>query len=366
MKKTVRYISLPEQYSQIREEIIEEINSVLDSGMFILGSRVELFEREFADYLGAEYCVGVGSGTAAIRLALSALGIGENDEVIIPANSFLATAGAVAEVGAVPVFADVSEDMNIEPSEIIRLTGPKTKAVIPVHLTGRPARMKEITEIAKEKGLFIVEDCAQAVGAKIGGQCVGTFGEIGCFSFHPLKTLNCAGDGGAVVTDSPEIADRIKILRNHGLVDRDHCEMWGTNSRLDAIQAAVLSVNLRHLDKWTEKRIENARRYSEGLNSVVRIPGEEPGIRSVYHTYVIQADHRDELKEYLGKHGIENKIHYPVPIHRQTAAGKQDTLPMCERQAKRILSLPVHQYLTEDKAAYVISKTRKFYDLREK
>ena len=360
--KKVDYVCLSRQFSQLRDEIIGELNKVFDSGMFILGPFVERFEKEFADYIGAKNCIGVNSGTAALRLTLWALGVGKGDQVIVPSNSFLATAGAVVEVGAKPVFADVAEDLNIAPSEIERLAGKKTKAVIVVHLTGRPARMKEIMAIARGEKLFVIEDCAQAVGASVGGRMVGTLGDAGCFSFHPLKTLNAAGDGGAVVTESDEIAEKIRLLRNHGLADRDHCRLWGTNSRLDAIQAAILSVNLRHLEGWTEKRIANAQRYSQKLAGVVNVPVTEQGTRSVYHTYVIQAEKRDGLKRYLKEAGVDSKIHYPIPIHLQIAAGKQKKLPVCENLAKRILSLPVHQYLSEDDIDYVAEAIIRFYN----
>ncbi|KPK76272.1 MAG: hypothetical protein AMJ79_07265 [Phycisphaerae bacterium SM23_30] len=361
MTRTVKYIDLSRQYARLRREIFTELEAVFDTGEFILGPRVNQFEERFARYLSARHCIAVGSGTAALALSLRVLGIGPGDEVIVPANSFVATAGAVYEIGAKCLFADAADDMNLEPSEIERLTGPKTKAVIAVHLTGRPAPMTQITARAQSRGLFVIEDCAQAAGAAIGDQKVGILGDLGCFSFHPLKTLNSAGDGGAVVTNSDERAEKLRSLRNHGLTDRDRVQYWGANSRLDELQAAVLLVNLRYFEDWTETRIRYARRYNESLADIVRVPAPAGDSRCVYHTYVIRAEARDQLKDHLARAQIETKIHYPVPLHRQKPAGNQPPLTNCQRQAQRILSLPVHQHLTADDIDYVIENIKSFY-----
>jgi len=361
MSGIIKYIDLPRQYAALRQEIRNEFESIFDRGHFVLGSSVEQFEGQFARYLSVRHCITVHCGTAALVLALRVLGIGGGDEVIVPANSFISTAGAVYEVGARCVFADVGDDMNLDPEEIVRLVGAKTKAIIGVHLTGKPAQMERINSIAREYNLRVIEDSAQAAGAMIGEQKVGTFGDFGCFSFHPLKTLNAAGDGGAIVTNSDEWAKKLRCWRNHGLVDRDKCSFWGTNSRLDELQAAVLKVNLRYFDGWTEVRIRHAQRYTAGLSDIVQTPEVVANQRCVYHTYIIQADKRDELKDYLEQAQIETKIHYPTPIHRQVAAGAQPTLPRCERQVQRILSLPIHQYLRTEEVDYVIENIRNFY-----
>ncbi|MCP4713019.1 MAG: DegT/DnrJ/EryC1/StrS family aminotransferase [Planctomycetes bacterium] len=361
MPGIIKYIDLPRQYAALRKDIFAEFEAIFGSGHFVLGNSVKDFETQFAEYLSVHHCITVHSGTAALVLALRALGIGRGDEVIVPANSFISTAGAVYEVGARCVFADVGDDMNLDPEEIVRLVGAETKAIIPVHLTGKPAQMERITSLAREYNLYMIEDNAQAVGAMIGDQKVGAIGDFGCFSFHPLKTLNAAGDGGAIVTNSNEWADKLRSLRNHGLVDRDKCSFWGTNSRLDELQAAVLKVNLRYLDEWTEVRIRHARRYTAGLSDIVQTPEVVANLRCVYHTYIIQADQRDELKDFLARAQIETKIHYPTPIHRQVTAGNQSALPRCERQAQRILSLPIHQYLSTEEVDYVIEKIRNFY-----
>ena len=323
MSGIIKYIDLPRQYAALRQEIRVAFEAIFDSGHFVLGNSVKTFEDQFAEYLSARHCIAVHSGTAALVLALRVLGIGAGDEVIIPANSYIATAGAVHEVGARCVFADVGDDMNLDPEEIIRLAGANTRAIIPVHLTGKPAHMERIISIAREHNLYIIEDSAQAAGAMIGDQKVGAIGDFGCFSFHPLKTLNAAGDGGAIVTNSDEWAEKLRSLRNHGLVDRDKCGFWGTNSRLNELQAAVLKVNLRYLDEWNEVRIRHAQRYTAGLSDIVQTPEVVAHQRCVYHTYIIQADKRDELKDYLERAQIETKIHYPTPIHRQVAAGVQ-------------------------------------------
>jgi len=361
MTRKIDYISISQQYSQLRSEILERLDDIFQTGQFILGDHVEKFESEFARYINVSECVSVSSGTAALALAMRTLGISHGDEVIVPANSFLATAGAVVEVGAIPVFADVAEDMNIDPSEIERLATPKTRAIIAVHLTGRPAPMDHIMAIADSKNIHVIEDCAQAVGAQVNGRYVGTIGDMGCFSFHPLKTLNCAGDGGAVTTNSAQWAGKLRILRNHGLKDRDHCQAWGTNARLDAIQAAILSINLSNLQEWTETRVNNAIRYNNSLKDIVKAPIPADNTRSVYHTYVIQADRRDELQKKLAQANIETKIHYPIPIHKQQSAGQQSKLPQCELQSRQILSLPVHQYLTADDIDYVSNAVIDFY-----
>ena len=361
MPGIIKYIDLPRQYAALRQEIWSEFETIFDSGQFVLGSSVEQFETQFSRYLSVRHCITVHSGTAALVLALKVLGIGGGDEVIVPANSYIATAGAVYEVGARCVFADVGDDMNLDPEEIIRLVGTETKAIIPVHLTGKPAQMERINSVARKHNLYVIEDSAQAAGAMIGDQKVGALGDLGCYSFHPLKTLNTAGDGGAIVTNSDERAEKLRCLRNHGLVERDECSFWGTNSRLDELQAAVLQVNLRYFNEWTEVRIRHAQRYTSGLSDIVQTPEVDANHRCVYHTYIIQVDRRDELKDYLEQAQIETKIHYPTPIHRQVAAGAQPTLPRCERQAQRILSLPIHQFLTIEEVDYVIENIRKFY-----
>ena len=341
------------------------IETVLDSGQYILGPEVDAFERGFAALCGAPAAVGVDNGTSALILALRTLGIGPGDEVLTTPNSFLASAAAVALVGARPVFVDVGDDLNMDPALIEPAVTPRTRAILPVHLTGRPAAMDTIADVARRRGLVIVEDAAQAVGATLDGRAVGTFGAAGCFSLHPLKNLAAVGDAGIVVTADEALAAALRRARNHGLRTRDHCEAWSVNARLDPLQAAVLNVKLAHLPRWTEAKRRIAARYSEALRDVVRVPAERPGEYAVYQTYVVRADRRDDLQRHLATRGVDSKVHYPVPLHLQESArdlgyGKGN-FPVTERLATEILSLPIYPELTEAQQDAVVAGVRSFY-----
>jgi dTDP-4-amino-4,6-dideoxygalactose transaminase len=363
----VPYVDVAGPHRALKEELLTAIGRVLEHGQFILGEEVERFEAEFAALCGTRYAVALNSGTDALLLALRALGIGPGDEVITAPNSFVATAAAIALTGATPVFADVSADYNIDPSAVEDAITPRTRAILPVHLTGRPAEMTSLRALADDHGLAIVEDAAQAVLAEYRGQRVGSCGDVGCFSLHPLKTLNAVGDGGIATTDDELIATKLRTLRNIGLASRDDCAVWSGNSRLDTLQAAVLLVKLRNVEQWTEARRRNAARYRDALEDV-------PGIdvpttdrlheRAVYHTFVIQADDRDALRSHLTGLGVGTAIHYPIPIHLQTAARDlgygPGSFPVAEQQAKRILSLPVYPELTDDQLELVTNSVRDF------
>ncbi|NES83116.1 MAG: DegT/DnrJ/EryC1/StrS family aminotransferase [Moorea sp. SIO2B7] len=365
----IPYIDLVGQHAPIKSEIMAAIGEVIDSGQFILGDQVAEFESKFAELCGVKYAVGVNSGTDAGILALKALGIGSGDEVITAPNSFIASASCIRVLGAKPVFVDVRDDYNIDPDKIAAAITPKTKAILPVHLTGRPCDMEPILALAKEKGLFVVEDAAQAVMSEYKGKRVGSFGDIGCFSLHPLKTLNACGDGGILTTNDPELYEKLKIMRNIGLKTRDDCVVWSHNSRLDTMQAAILLVKLRYLEQWTEQRRQNALYYQEGLTSIdqVKVPQEKENEKCVYHTFVIQADNRDELRQFLAEKEIGTSVHYPVPIHFSTA-GKElgypaGSFPVTETQAGRILSLPIYQGLTKDQIERVCQTIKEFYQI---
>jgi len=363
----VPYVNLPAQHSPIKEELLAAISQVMDHGIFIMGQELDEFEEKFANLCDSSYAVGVNSGTDALILSLRAIGVGPGDEVITPPNSFLASTSCITLLGAHPVFVDVADDYNIDPAQIEDAITPRTKAILPVHLTGRPANMDAIMEIANRRGLHVIEDCAQAVGAKYKDKPVGSFGTVGCFSLHPLKTLNACGDGGVVSTNDVDLYERIKILRNHGLQNRDECIDWSMNSRLDTIQAAILLVKLNHLDKWNELRRNHAGLYQKLLKGIpeLRIPEDQPHEYAVYHTFVIQADRRDQLKAYLSDRGIGSAIAYPTPIHLQEAAahlGKSvGSYPVTEKQANHILNLPVYGELKEDQLMYVSESVRSFY-----
>lgn len=362
----VPYVDLAEQHAPIKEKLLEAVGKVLDHGKFVLGDEVAEFEKRFAELCGVRYAVGLNSGTDALILALRALGVGPGDEVITVANSFVSSVSCIICVGAKPVFVDVRDDYLINPDLIEKAITPKTKALLPVHLTGRPVNMDEVMAIAQKNKLAVIEDCAQAVTAEYRGRKVGSFGDTGCFSLHPLKTLNACGDGGVLTVNNKSLYEKILTMRDNGL-QRHRCLVWSPNSRLDTLQAAMLLVKLDYLEKWTQERREIARLYREHLKGIpeIQLPVAEQNTRAVYHTFVIQAERRDELQTFLAEQGIGTKIHYKPPIHLQPAAldlgyGK-GSLPVTERQAQKILSLPVSGQVTHDMLEYVVNKIREFY-----
>jgi len=361
----IPYVDIGAQTKSLKKDLLAAIEEVLDYGNFILGKEVHTFEEMFASYCGVRFAVGVNSGTDALFLSLKALGIGKGDEVITAPNSFIASASVIIAAGAKPVFVDVRDDYNINPALIEQAITPRTKAIIPVHLTGRPADMDPILEIARKHKIQVIEDAAQAVGAKYRGKKVGALGDTGCFSLHPLKTLNACGDGGIVTTDNEKIFEELRRLRNFGLVNRDESVVWGYNSRLDSLQAAILLVKLKWLDEWNAQRRQNAKLYSSKLDGVVDIPGEQPHEFCVFHTCVVQAEKRSELQDYLQNKGIGTRIHYPIPIHLQPAAKElgyqKGVFPVCEEQSQRILSLPIHQGMKEKHVHYVADNIISFY-----
>ncbi len=361
----VKYVNFPLQYEGIKDELLSAVKKVFESGNYVLGPELETLEKNFAKFCGTKHALGIANGTDALILAMKVLGIGRGDEVITAPNSFIATAGAIIMCEAMPAFVDVDEDFNINPELIEKAITKKTKAIIPVHLTGRPADMDAIMKIAKKYNLYVIEDAAQAVGAKFDGKPVGSFGDIGCFSLHPLKNLNAAGDGGLITTNDTALYEKLKKMRNHGLRNRDECEMFSFNSRLDNLQAEIINVKMKHLERWTKRRREIAEFYRKELKGVVEVPEERKNEYPVYHTFTIQAEKRDELQKYLLEKGIETKIHYPIPIHLQDAAKnlgyRKGDFPETERQAKKILSLPIYPELEKWQLELVVDKIREFY-----
>jgi len=364
----VKYVDLSKQANV--EAILNDIKEILlKTGQFTLGQPVTELESKFAKLCKTKYAVGVNSGTDALFLTMKALNIGSGDEVITAPNSFIATAGAIANAGTRPVFVDVNDEYNIDASLIEKAITPNTRAIMPVHLTGNPADMPRIMKIASRYNLHVIEDACQAVSASINGQPVGSFGIAGCFSFHPLKNLNVWGDGGIITTNSRELYDKLVLLRNHGLKKHDEVELFAYNSRLDTIQAIVGNQLLNVLDAITDTRIRNAKKYDDALSDMtdyITIPPRKSNVKQVYHTYVIQAKKRDKLLAYLAEKGIEAKVHYPTPIHLQPASKylgyKEGNFPVCEAQAKSIITLPAHQHLTDDEITYVIDSIRRFYE----
>ncbi len=362
--RTVPYVDLAAQFAEDREGLTALAKDVLSSGHWVGGPEVDEFEKALCAYTGAANAIAVGSGTDALMLSMRALDIGPGDEVITPPNSFVASTASIALIGATPVFADILSDQNIDPKAVEAAITPRTKAIMPVHLTGRVCAMDEIMKIAQSHGLKVIEDAAQSFGSRYRDRFSGTFGDAGCFSAHPLKNLNAMGDAGFVLTNDPALAGRIKRLRNNGLEGRDTVVEWGMVSRLDSLQAAVLTRRLKDLDRVIKKRRANAAQYRNLLdpNPVFMPPCREAEFNT-FHTFVIQVDRRDDLKNHLAEKGIGSAIHYPVPIHRQPAAADlgQGNFPQTESQAGRILSLPVHQFLDPADIDYVAECVNGFY-----
>jgi dTDP-4-amino-4,6-dideoxygalactose transaminase len=364
--RTISYALLERQYEHEKDEIFKVQKSLFETGQFILGSVVEELEIELAKFCGVKYCVTLNSGTDALILGMIAAGIGPGDEVITPPNSFVASTAAIIHVGAKPIFVDVRGDQNIDPGLIEKAITNKTKAIMPVHLTGRIAAMREIQSLAKKYGLLIVEDAAQCFGSQYHGSFSGSFGDIGCFSAHPLKAFNACGDAGFMTTNNEEIYARVKRVRAHGMIDRNTVQEWGWVSRLDTIQAAILRMRLTKIEKYIQDRRKNVELYRELLNpEFVFIPPCKDFEYNSFQTFVIQVDRRDELQKYLLDKGIQTSIHYPIPIHLQPVAKSlgyaEGTMPVTELQAKRILSLPVSQFLAEEEIVYISEKINEFY-----
>lgn len=357
----VPFVDLKTQFKNLQPAINAAFQPVFESTSFILGPQVAEFESAFADYVGAKYCITVHSGTAALHIALLAAGIGPGDEVITVPNTFIATVEAIHFAGATPVFVDVDRrTYNMDPALIERAITPKTRAIMPVHLYGQPCDMEPIQKIAREHGLKLIEDCAQAHGAKYEGKNAGTFGEIGCFSFYPGKNLGAAGEGGAIVTDDEEVARICKLYRDHGSSKKYHHDIVGHNFRLDTLQAVVLNIKLPYLDSWNEGRRRAARYYSENLANVegLVVPFVPDGVEPVFHLYVVQVRDREKVQAKLDEANIQSGIHYPVPVHLQPAFQHMNlgpgSFPVSEELGPSILSLPMYPELTEELQDHVI------------
>ena len=361
------------QYAKIGKEIEKEVLEVLASGSYILGKHNKALQEEFAAYVGSKFSLGLNSGTDALHLGLRALNIGQGDEVITTAFTFVATASAIGLAGATPVFVDIDKDtFNIDPDKIEAAITPKTKAIIPVHLYGQPADMDKIMAIAKKHNLRVIEDCCQAIGAEYKGQKVGTFGDFGCFSFYPTKNLGGMGDGGMITCNDPELYDRIVALRNHGGAIRYYHDELGVNSRLDEIQAAILRVKLNYIDEWNKARQDNAYRYNELFAKYPEIvtPVEIENSYCVYHQYTIKIENRDEVHKLLQENGVGAMIYYPVPLHLQKLhkelGYKVGDLPLTEEDTKLVMSLPMFPELTEEEQKTVVETVVKCLEMTKK
>ncbi|NWG11552.1 DegT/DnrJ/EryC1/StrS family aminotransferase [Candidatus Bathyarchaeota archaeon] len=347
------------------DDIKKAVLEVLDSGWYILHEKVREFERKIANFCGIKNAVCVSSGTAAIFLSLLALDIKRGDEVIIPSFSFIATATPIIAVGAKPVFVEIdAKTYTANPEKIRQAVTKQTKAIMPVHLYGHPANMNPILEMAKENNLYVIEDACQAHGAEYEGKKVGGIGHVACFSFYPSKNMTVCGDGGVVVTNDTTIAEKVRKLRDHGRLDKYVFDLVGYNLRFNEIQAAIGIKQLEKLPQWNETRRKMAKMYNEALDGLVITPIEEPWAKHVYHVYVIRIEKRDELMEFLKRHGISSLVHYPVPIHKQPAIisvlGVQPKMKVTEKLANQVLSIPMHPKLTKDEVAYVSDKITEF------
>ena len=363
----VPLLDLKAQYATIKDEIKAAIDEVLESQYFILGPKVQQFEEEIAEYCNVKHAVGVASGSDALLLALMAIDVGYGDEVITTPYTFFATAGSISRLGAKPVFVDIDANTyNINPELIEEKITDKTKAIIPVHLYGQSADMDPILEIGKKYNLCIIEDAAQAIGAEYKGKKAGSMGDIGCLSFFPSKNLGGYGDGGMVITNNAELAEKIRVLRVHGAKPKYYHSLIGLNSRLDALQAAVLSVKLKYLDGWSRARIKNAETYNHLFSDTdVITPYVEPYNYHIYNQYIIRVEQRDELQEFLNERNIGTAIYYPVSLHLQGCYAdlglKEGDFPESEKAAQETLALPIYFELTEEQQMAVVNAIKEFY-----
>lgn len=359
------------QYLNLKDEIDSAIQKVLESGNFILGEEVREFESRVCEYLGVKHAIGVASGTDALQIALMAIDLKPGDEVITTPFTFVATAETIVLLGGKPVYVDIDENtFNINPDLIEEKITEKTRAIIPVHLYGQPAEMEKILDVAKKYNLYVIEDSAQALGSEYKGRKVCTFGDIACISFFPTKNLGAFGDAGMIVTNNDDLAEKIRMIRVHGSKIRYNHEILGVNSRLDTIQASILLVKLKYLDEWNNRRIEIARKYTDGLSDIddLTTPHCQPYNKHIYHQYTIRTKRRDELSQFLKERGIQTAIHYPIPLHLQKAFShlgyKEGDFPVSERSSKEVLSLPMFPELKDEEVEYVIESIHQFFKVK--
>ncbi|MCK5219645.1 DegT/DnrJ/EryC1/StrS family aminotransferase [bacterium] len=365
-KKGINFLDLPAQHKALKKPLLQAMGRVLENSKFILGPEVEALESEVAGFCGARYGIGVNSGTDALVLALKAMDIGAGDEVIIPDFSFIATATAVLLAGATPVLADIEPDtFNLDPKQVSRLITKKTRAIIPVHLYGQSADMTALLKLARQAKVAVIEDAAQAIGARWRGRPVGALGDMGCLSFFPTKNLGALGDAGMVLTNNARLAARLRRLRQHGADKKYYHTELGFNSRLDEIQAAALRIKLNYLSAWNERRQSLALAYDRGLRETgVAVPSVRPGAEHVYHQYVLQTPRREALRDYLAKQGISTSIHYSIPLHRQPVLARfpsaRRKFPVSEQAAGQVLCLPIAPEISDAQIRTVITGIRRF------
>lgn len=360
---SIPFVNLGAQYLQIRDEYLNLIDEVGKSGQYILGEENLCFERELSEFCESKFAVTVANGSDALFLILKALGIGPGDEVITAPNSFVASAWVIVATGATPKYCDVDESYNLDPMMLKEIITERTRAILPVHLAGIPCQIEQICQIAESHNLFVVEDCAQAIGARFKGRHVGNFGIAGGFSLHPLKNLGVMGDGGFVTTNDQELAQKLVLLRNHGLKNRDEMVVWGYNSRLDEMQAALGRIKLRLLNQWNERVVEIADKYKEAFQHILHLPVVASHASPVWHNFLVFTDKRDELRSFLLSRGIETRIHYPIPIHLQIGHNlsyKKGDFPNSEYQSNNSLSLPIYPSLSNFQVSKIIETVLEF------
>lgn len=364
----VQWSYLPKQFSAENiDQVLDRLREFMPSGDLTLGKPVQEFEQRFADMVGVKHAIGVGSGTDAIKLSLRALGVGPGDEVITIANTFIATVGAICENFATPVLVDCEDNFCMDVTQLEAAITPKTKAIVPVHLAGQMSNMPEVLEVAERYNLPVVEDACQCILGEIGGKRSGTFGDTGCFSLHPLKNLNVWGDGGVIVTNDDDLALKLGRMRNHGLKDRDHVVMMGANSRLDSLHAVVGNWLIGQVDHITNTRIQNAAVLDKGLSKIpqITLPPRYNDRKLVFHLYIVFAERRDELLKHCKDHGIQVKVHYPVPVYQQEGLSflgyKKGDFPNADKQAETMISFPAHEHLTAEQLQYMVDVVEDFY-----
>lgn len=361
----VPFVDLAAQYQEIKVDFLRQLDDLGASGQYILGEQLFQFEKELASFCESKHVIAVANGSDALFLILKALGIGPGDEVITAPNSFVASAWVIAATGATPRYCEVDEGYNLDPKQLSKTITKRTKAIIPVHLAGIPCKIEEVVNVAREYQIEVIEDCAQAIGARFRNKHVGNFGTAGGFSLHPLKNLGVLGDGGFLTTNDSNLDAEIRLLRNHGLVDRDHVKIWGYNSRLDEIQALIGRLKLRHLNSWNERVREIASNYQEALSRIVETLKVPRDSLPVWHNFLVFTEKRDSLRNHLLTRGIDTRIHYPIPIHLQEVHGNEyvrGSFPKAEYQSTNSLSLPIYPTLTDHQVEVVTTAVKDFFE----
>ena len=366
----VNFTNFPKEFKILKKNLNKKFNEISSQGEYILGKELKIFEDNVKKYLKVKYVLGVGNWTEGTVMVLKALGYKPKDEVITVSNSFIATCGAIAYAGIRPRLVDVGDDLNIDCKKIEKLINKKTRAIMPVHLSGIPSNLYKIKKICQKNKIHLIEDAAHAFGTKYKNKFIGTIGDVGIFSLHPRKSFHILGDGGLIVTNNSKLYKKILLMRNHGLKNRNESLIWGTNSRLDNLQAGFGNIMLKKINSWNKKQLNIAKYYNKHLQNILKTPIYNPNISNPsFHQYIIRTRHRDKLKKFLNKNGIDTAIHYPIPIHKQIAFKKQFgsiSLPKTEKYSKEILSLPINPHMTKSEVNYVIKKVNEFFEIKRK